>query len=196
MEQQKSNSEIEKLVQVVSDLQNLYYKKVEQLEDLKIEISELTKLLNILKSMISTKSFHGADELYSEMIKKSTILPDDKFFTKNVPKMKVDGGVIKRKIFSKNKELLSVLQFINMVEIVVKFIDPNTISLQETSDDFIHVFLKGALVQIKESNPNLDVRYIYYKNSNLIQSIIINGANTIEEFDLITQKIQELLDSK
>jgi len=196
MERQKNNSEIEKLVQVASDLQNLYYKKVEQLEDLKLEISELSHLLTNLKSIISTKSFHGADELYSHMLKESDNLSSDKFFTENVPKEKVDGSIIKRKIFSENETLLSVLQFINMSEIIIKFMNPNSLSLQETSEDFIHVFLKGALVQIKENNPNLNVSYNYYKNSNLIQLITIDGVNTIEEFDLITLKIQELLDGK
>jgi len=194
MEQHKNNKEIEKLVQVASDLQNLYYKKVEQLEDLKEEISELSQLLNNLKSLISNKSFQGADEIYSNMIKESDSLSSEKLFTENVPKEKVNGSIIKRKIFSKNETLLCVLQFINMSQIEIKFIDPNTISLQETSEEFIQIFLKGALVQIKENNPNLNVTYGYYKNSNLIHNITIDGINTIEEFDLVTLKIQELLD--
>ena len=60
-------------------------------------------------------------------------------------------------------------------------------------EDFVRVFLKGALVNIKEKNPNLSLSYNYYKNSDIIQSIKILGVSTIEEFDLITSKIQELL---
>ena len=194
MEHQKNNKEIEKLVQVASDLQNLYYKKVEQLEDLKLEISELSTLINHLKSLISNKSFQGADEIYSNMIKKSDNLSSDKLFTENVPKENVDGSTIKRKIFSKDETLSCVLQFINMSQILIKFIDPKNISLQETSEEFIQIFLKGALVQIKENNPDLNVNYDHYKNSNLIRNITIDGINKIEEFDLITLKIQELLD--
>ncbi len=194
MEQQKNNKEMEKLVQVASDLQNLYYKKVEQMEDLKLEISDLSQLLTNLKSLISNKSFRGADEIYSNMKKESDKLSSEKFFTKNVKKEKVNGSIIKRKIFSENETLSCILQLINMSQVVIKFVDPNTISLQETSEEFIQIFLKGALVQIKENNPNLNVSYKYYKNSNLIQHITIDGINTIEEFDLITLKIQELLD--
>jgi len=194
MEQQKNNKEMEKLVQVASDLQNLYYKKVEQMEDLKLEISDLSQLLTNLKSLISNKSFRGADEIYSNMKKESDKLSSEKFFTKNVKKEKVNGSIIKRKIFSENITLSCILQLINMSQVVIKFVDPNTISLQETSEEFIQIFLKGALVQIKENNPNLNVSYKYYKNSNLIQHITIDGINTIEEFDLITLKIQELLD--
>ena len=194
MEQQKNNKEMEKLVQVASDLQNLYYKKVEQMEDLKLEISDLSQLLTNLKSLISNKSFRGADEIYSNMKKESDKLSSEKFFTKNVKKEKVNGSIIKRKIFSENETLSCILQLINMSQVVIKFVDPNTISLQETSEEFIQIFLKGALVQIKQNNPNLTVSYKYYKNSNLIQHITIDGINTIEEFDLITLKIQELLD--
>lgn len=196
MENRNNNTEIEKLVQIASDLQNLYYKKVEQLEGLKLEISELSQLLTNLKTIISTRSFHGADELYSQLIKKSDKLSDEQYFSEKIPKDRLDGSVIKRKIYSKDEVLLSVLDFIDMSEITIKFMDPDKASLQETSEDFINIFLKEALVEIKETNPNLEVSYKYKKNSDIIKSIRIIGISTIEQFDLITLKIQELLNGK
>ena len=54
---------------MLSKIQTIYYKKKEQLEELKLEISELREILNFLNSLISGKSFHSADEVYSKSLK-------------------------------------------------------------------------------------------------------------------------------
>ncbi|GAH98321.1 unnamed protein product, partial [marine sediment metagenome] len=43
-------------------------------------------------------------------------------------------------------------------KVEIKFIDPEIRGIQETSGNFINIFLKGALIKIKENNPNRDIR--------------------------------------
>jgi len=193
-----NETEIEKLSQVLTKIQNLYYKKKEQLEELQIEISELREVLNYLNSLISDKSFQSADKIYSQSLqevdKKSA---EEEYFVEEMPEEKVKGTNIKRKIFSKDKEkeskLLCILNFLDFNKVEIKFIDPMDRSIRETSEDFISIFLRGALLKIKDTNPDLDLSYDYFKNSKLIECIKISNLKTIQEFDLITSKIRELL---
>ncbi|GAG97188.1 unnamed protein product, partial [marine sediment metagenome] len=70
--------------------------------------------------------------------------------------------------------------------------DPENRAIQETSERFINVFLKGALIRIKENNPNLSISY-RFKNTDKIEYITISNLSSIEDYDLITEKIRELL---
>ena len=105
--------ETEKLTQIHSQLQSIYYKKKEQLEELKFEISELTIAINNLSSLISSKTFTSADDYFKEG------LPEEKF----------KGTSIKRKIFSTNKsneeDLQCILNLIDLSKVEVKFIEPD-----------------------------------------------------------------------
>lgn len=65
MESNNKENETEKLTRILSIVQNLYYKKKEQLDDLKLEISEIQSVLTVINSLISNKSFSSADELLS-----------------------------------------------------------------------------------------------------------------------------------
>ncbi|MFX1344390.1 MAG: hypothetical protein ACFFAI_04740 [Promethearchaeota archaeon] len=193
-----NETEIEKLSQMLSKLQNLYYKKKEQLEELQNEISELREVLNFLNSLISNKSFQSADKIYTqslqELEKKSA---EEEYFVQEIPKERVEGTNIKRKIFSKGNGnesiLLCVLNFLDFSKVEIKLIDPMDRSIRETSEDFIFIFLRGALLKIKDNNPDLDLKYEHYKNSKLIERIIILNLKSIQEFDLITSKMRELL---
>jgi len=79
---------------------------------------------------------------------------------------------------------LCVLNLYDFKRVEIKFIDPENRAIQETSERFINVFLKGALIRIKENNPNLSINY---------QHITISNLSSIEDYDLITEKIRELL---
>ncbi|MFX1399307.1 MAG: hypothetical protein ACFFAS_19960 [Promethearchaeota archaeon] len=180
---EENEKDIEKLVQVTSNIQDLYYKKLQQLEDLKGEISALKEILNVLKSMVSVQSFKRADEIYFQQ----TLHPDN-----------VKGAKIKRKIFiiddNQEEKLSAILNIIGMNDITVKFMYPEEASIKESSDKFIRTFIKEALVKIKEKNPDLTVKYEYFKKTNFISAIRILNASTMEDFDLISSKIQELLE--
>ncbi|MHA2290353.1 MAG: hypothetical protein ACXABG_16320, partial [Promethearchaeota archaeon] len=90
------------------------------------------------------------------------------------------------------ENLLCVLNLYDFKKVEIKFIDPEKRGIQETSSNFINVFLKGALIKIKENNPNLSISY-RFKNVDKIEYIIISNLSSIEDYDLITEKIRELL---
>ena len=188
--------ETEKLTQMLSMLQNLYYKKKDQLEELQNEISEIHSILNSLNSIITTKSFSTADEMFPDLLKKNNILVED-YFKEDVSEDKFKGTNIKRKIFSDKKQkeenLLCILNLYDFKKVEIKFIDPESRAIKETSESFINLFLRGALIKIKENNPNLSVSYSFYKNTDKIEYIHISNLHSIKDYDLITEKIRELL---
>jgi len=195
MESNNKENETEKLTRILSIVQNLYYKKKEQLDDLKLEISELQSVLTKINSLVSNQSFSSADELYSKLYspEKESI---DEFFNEEISEEKFKGTNIKRKIFSnQNQEeenLLCVLNLYDFKKVEIKFINPEERGIQETSGNFINIFLKGALIKIKENNSNLSISY-RFKNIDKIEYINISNLSSIEDYDLITVKIRELL---
>jgi len=201
MDPKDTENEIENLSRMLSTIQNLYYKKKEQLEELKKEISELREVLNLLNSLISGKSFHSAEEIYSKsFVKKSGKPIEEEYFIQEVSKEKFIGTNIKRKIFSKSKdeeeELLCILNFHDFNKVDIKLIDPKKRDIKESSLIFINSFLKGALIKIKENNPEMSLNYNYLKNTDVIEQITISNLKSIEDYDLITSKMRELLASE
>ena len=199
MDRKDEEEHIQKLSLMLSKLQNLYYKKKEQLEELQVEISELREVLNYLNSFISNKSFYTADEIYSKSLNKETF-DEEIYFKEEIPKEKIKGTNLKRKIVieegEKQGKLLCILNFYDLNEVEIKFIDPEMRAIKETSEDFINIFLKEGLIKIKEKNPDLKLNYTYYKNSEIIEQINISQLKTIEDYDLITLKVRQLLANK
>ncbi len=217
-DKKEKESDVEKLSIIGSTLQNLYYKKKEQLEALQQEISELRTIMNSISSIVAVKSFCSADELYSKLLEKpssseqssvspskldnlitqndlNNISPED-YFKENISKDKVKGTKIKRKVFSKENdegELLCILNFIDLNEVEIKFIDPEKQLIKETNEDFINIFLMGALVHIKEKKPTLYLKYDYQNKTDIIECIHISNLDSINDFDLVTTKIKEFL---
>lgn len=196
-----NGTEIEKLSQILSKIQNIYHKKNEQLEELQNEISDLREVLNLLNSMISTKSFQSADIIYSKSMQEVDKKQDDtQYFVNDISSDRVKDTNIKRKIFSeadeKDSKLLGILNFLDLNKVHIKLIDPMDRKIRETSEAFIRTFLKEALLKIKDTNPDLALDYEYFKNSDVIECIIITNLKSIEEFDLITSKMRELLTRK
>ena len=186
----------EKLTQVLIKLQDLYHQKKEQLEVLHQEINELRSIINKLTVVISNQSFTSADLLYSKSIIEKEKTSDD-YFNENISEEEFKGTQIKRKIFSKDKDdrehLLCILNFIDFNKLDIKFIEPEQSGIKETSEEFINLFLKEALVKIKDSTPDLTIEYEFLKNANIIKSIHITNLTKIHDYDLITEKVQELL---
>ena len=186
----------EKLTQVLIKLQDLYHQKKEQLEALHQEINELHTIISNLTAVISNQSFTSADLLYSKSIVTKEKTSDD-YFKENISEEEFKGTQIKRKIFSKENDdqehLLCILNFNDFKELDIKFIEPEQRGIKETSEEFIDLFIKEALVRIKDSNPDLSITYDFLKNSNIIESIHITNLTKINDYDLITEKVQELL---
>ena len=89
------------LSELLSKLQTLYHQKKEQLEVLHQEIEELRSILSSLNTLISTKSFLSADQLYSEEKK-----PPEDYFKEDVSQEEFKGTNVKRKIFSEDNNAL------------------------------------------------------------------------------------------
>jgi len=195
MDSYNKEKETEKLTHILSVVQNLYYKKKEQLEDLNLELSDLQSVLNQINALLSDKSFSSADELYSKLqtLEKK---PVEDYFKEEISEEMFKGTNIKRKIFSnqnqKEENLLCILNLYDFKRVEIKFIDPEKSAIQETSERFIDVFLKGALIKIKENNPNLSISY-RFKNTDKIEYITISNLSSIDDYDLITTKVRELL---
>ncbi len=190
--------DIKTLTKILSKLQNLYYKKKDQLHELENEISSLKTTLDDLNSIISSRSFHSADELYLEKSQGSKEISEEHYFVENLPEESVSGTKIKRKIFLKKKEdeeLICILNLIDMDELEIKMLQPNKYKIEETSDRFIKIFIKEALIEIKERNPNLKLNYEHIKDTNIIEKIIIKNLNSINDFDLITEKLRKFFSS-
>ena len=88
---------------------------------------------------------------------------------------------------------MSILYFYDFHTVEIKFVNPEATAIREKTENFIRVFLKGALVEIKENNPHLVLKYEFYKDSDIIETIKISNLNSLHEFDLITEKLRELL---
>ena len=192
------STEIEKLSEILTKIQNLYYKKKEQLEELENEISELREVLNFLNSMISNKSFQSADVIYSKTLQKTEKKKDEgEYFINDIPSERVKGTNIKRKIFTdddeKDSKLLCILNFLDFNEVKIKIINPLERGIRETSEDFIRTFLMEALLKIKDQNPDLDLKYEFFKDTDVIEGLNIINLKSIQEYDLITSKMRELL---
>ena len=189
-------TETEKLTQILSMLQSLYYKKKDHLEELQTEISEIHTILNYLNSIITNKSFSSADKIYSDLVKKEIIAVED-YFKEDISEEKFKGTNIKRKIFSdekqKEEDLLCILNLYDFKKVEIKFMNPEIRAIRETSENFINLFLRGALIKIKENNPNLSVSYSFFKNTDKIEYIHISNLHSIKDYDLITEKVRELL---
>jgi len=191
MSNQEKNNEIENLSEILSTIRNLYHKKNEQLEELHVEISVIKEVLNKLNLIVSNKSFHSADEIYLQNLDKDQI---DNYFKEEISQEKTKGTKLKRKIFSKDEqELLCILNFKDFNTIEVKLINPELRAIKESSEKYINIFLKGALFEIIDKNPDLTLSYEYFKNTDTIEIIKISNLKSLSEYDLITDSITELV---
>ncbi len=106
----------------------------------------------------------------------------------------IKGSNIKRKIFSNdNQELLCVLNFYDLNNVEIKFINPEKKPIRETSEEFIGTFLKGALIKIKDQNPGMELKYSYVKDTDIIEKIGISNIRNVKDYDLITSQIKNLV---
>lgn len=190
---------VENLTQALIKLQELYYQKKEQLETLHQEINELHSIINNLTGVISNQSFMSADLLYSQSNAKKEKTSED-YFNETIVEDEFKGTQIKRKIFSKEddeqEKLLCVLNFNDFKTLDIKFLEPKERGIRETSEEFINLFLKDAMLKIKDSNPNLSLKYDFLKNTNIIESIHISNIGKMKDYDLITRQIEEILRNK
>ncbi len=183
-EDDDSKNEIEKLIEIHRTLNKQYLDKNELVEKLTKEISELKSVISQINKIIAGKSFTPASNLLSA---------EDLF--KETLGFQGEGTLIKRKMFSKDNELLCVLRFFDLTKVEILFINPEKLDVREKSDIFINYFIKQILVKIKEKEPHLEMKIDTIKNLDSIQRIEISNVNKLEFFDLIELGIRKVLNS-
>ena len=198
MEGNDKEIDLESLSKILTKVKDLFYKKEEQLEQLENEIAELRDIINSLNSVISNKSFTTADEVYQTTLKSMNKVDvktmAKQFFEDEIPVENVKDTTIKRKIFSEiDDSLLCVLKFMDFNKVIIKIVNPEKVNLKEASEDFINIFLKGALLKIIENNSAIEKFYYNLKDTDVIEKIEITNLKSLDEYDLITDKITELL---
>ena len=170
---------------------DLLYPIIEQLEDLKKPLAN--RLSEEVKSLNDMREEPDQEEDSIALINEPFFVSEE-YFSENRPKKLLRGTILKRKLFCKsNSTLLSILYFYDFHTVEIKFVNPEATAIREKTENFIRVFLKGALVEIKENNPHLVLKYEFYKDSDIIETIKISNLNSLHEFDLITEKLRELL---
>jgi hypothetical protein len=170
---------------------DLLFPIIEQLEDVKDSLAK--RLSNEVKSV--GHIMQEPDQLEDSIaIIEEPFFVAEEYFSEHHPRNSLRDTTLKRKLFStSNSSLLSVLYFYDFHSAEIKFVNPKATPIREKTENFIHIFLKGALVKIKEDNPYLNLKYKFYKDSDIIEAIKISNLNSLHEFDLITEKTIELL---
>jgi len=98
-----------------------------------------------------------------------------------------------RKIYTPNNELFAIMTLTDIDTIQIKITNPFKYKIQETSDDYLQIFLKEALIKIKELNPHLSVNYTFVRNTPFIENITISHIHKSTHLDLISEKFGELI---
>lgn len=198
MEDPKSQLDIEKLSKVLSNLNTLYHEKLDQLEDLRQEIGDLRNTINLLNEVLSKRSFSSASDLIQGSMVANTEENLEKlathYFDGFPPSRHMSDSKLERKIYANEENsLICVLNFKDFKNVEIKFLNPQEREIQEASDSFLSIFIKGALLELKGNNPDIEVKYTHDNASGFIQKITISGVKSVEECDLIEDKIRELL---
>jgi len=78
-------------------------------------------------------------------------------------------------------------------QILVRFFNPETFPIYDTSEDFERFLLDGCFSKIKEWQ-EITIRYEYYDNMDEVETIIVEGEIEIENVDLIRKHVAKLID--
>ncbi|MFX0060421.1 MAG: leucine-rich repeat domain-containing protein, partial [Candidatus Heimdallarchaeota archaeon] len=81
---------------------------------------------------------------------------------------------LQKKFYTHNNELFATMTMTNPNTIQIKIINPYKFKIRETSEPYLQIFLKEALLKVKEENPNLNVQYTFVKNTPFIENITIS----------------------
>jgi len=98
-----------------------------------------------------------------------------------------------RKFYTHNNELFATMTMTDPNTIQIKVINPYKFKIRETSESYLQIFLKEALLKIKEENSNLNVHYTFVKNTPFIENITISHIQRTAHLNLISKKIGELI---
>ena len=171
--------EIKNLLDLIEDLKKIIEQKKAQIDVLNEEIDLLSKNSDKLNILISSGSFKTA----ASLLDAETAAFKSKSNFKNLEYTK--------KIFSKSKELLSVLQFENNT-ISIRFPNPEIVRI--TEEKYIEGFVKPTLMELKKTEVELTTQLTRkkYNNHEFIETISLENVKSYETFEHITKAVEIL----
>jgi len=171
-------NEIKIQLALIEDLKKIIEQKKNQIDVLNEEIDLLTKNCDKLNILISSGSFKTA----------ASLLDAETAALKSKPNF--NNLEYTKKIFSKSKELLSVLQFENNT-ISIRFPRPDIVKI--TEEKYIE-FVKSTLISLKNKEENLTIHLTRkkYNNYEFIETISLQNVKSYESFEYITKAVEIL----
>ena len=172
-------NEIKKLLDLIEDLKKIIEQKKDQIDVLNEEIDLLSKNSDNLNILISTGSFKTA----------ASLIDAETAAFKSKPNF--NNLEYSKKIFSKSKELLSVLQFQNNT-ISIRFPSPEIVRI--TEEKYIEEFVKPTLINLKKTEVELTTQLTRkkYYNHEFIETISLENVQNYESFEYITKAVEIL----
>ena len=175
-------NEIKKLLGLRKSLSELVKSKQDQMEKLSEEIDMLSEKMNEISQMVSVRSFQSA----------SSLLDDTDSFLEKREDVTFENCSNVRKIFSHDDKTIATIRFENnVVEIMFPF--PGLTRI--TQEMYIEQFVKPVLLNIKKIETELKANMTQESKGNLefVRSISLENIKNFESFDLIFEKIQEIV---
>ena len=171
-------NEIKIQLALIEDLKKIIEQKKTQIDVLNEEIDLLTKNCDKLNILISSGSFKTA----------ASLLDAETAALKSKPNF--NNLEYTKKIFSKSKELLSVLQFENNT-ISIRFPNPEIVRI--TEEKYIE-FVKSILIslKIKEKELTTNLTRKKFNNHEFIETISLQNVKSYESFEFITKAVEIL----
>ena len=172
-------NEIKIQLALIEDLKKIIEQKKTQIDVLNEEIDLLTKNCDKLNILVSSGSFKTA----------ASLLDAETAALKSKPNFK--NLEYTKKIFSKSKELLSVLQFENNT-ISIRFPNPEIVRI--TEEKYIEEFVKPTLMKLKMTEEELTTQLTRkkYNNHEIIETISLQNVKSYESFEFITKAVETL----
>jgi len=103
---------------------------------------------------------------------------------------------IERKFYSKNDELLCVVNYLDFNRVNITFVNPDQFKIEKSSKIFKNIFSEKIISDLKQKNPEIKINYNLHENSEIIESIDILNIGNISNYNYICEKLMELLSEK
>jgi len=89
--------------------------------------------------------------------------------------------------------LLCTISYIEFSNAKIFFPNPELLQITKDSKKFNSLFLQNTIRYLEKNNRKLKVKYNFYDDTDLIESIDIQNLKSVEDYNLITSNILELL---
>ncbi|TFF97255.1 MAG: hypothetical protein EU547_04845 [Promethearchaeota archaeon] len=154
--------------------------KAEQLE-VKYEFHEDSDIIEKIE-IINLDSIENYNILTSSILKLLNKLTETVITSK-----------IERRFYTKNDELLCIVNYLDFNRVIINFINPDKLNITNESEKYMEIFLNETVDKLKEENPSIDVTYDFYNETEIIESIEFLNIESIDIYNFITSKVMELL---